>query len=312
MRSKAKTLIVLCGLAAVAMVFLSCNIPAGTENKTMKYKPLKLVIVEKGTEPPFSGEYVDKHDDGTYRCKRCGAALFSSAAKFNSHTGWPSFDQALPGAVKEIPDADGSRVEIVCANCGAHLGHVFRGEGFTPQNTRHCVNSISLNFEPAQANRAVAYFAGGCFWGVEYYFHQQPGVISVESGYLGGTTANPTYEQVCTGTTGHAESVRVTYDPTRVSYEQLAKLFFEIHDPTQVNRQGPDIGRQYRSAVFFANDEQKRVAQKLIDQLKAKGLRVATQLEPAGPFWKAEDYHQEYYFKTGKTPYCHFRVKRFD
>ena len=308
------------------------NKSTGSVNNSAKYKILtpeeKRVIVDKGTEMPFTGEYVNHHDHGTYRCKQCGAELFPSSSKFDSHCGWPSFDDARPGAVKEVPDADGRRVEIVCAACGAHLGHVFRGEGYTDKDTRYCANSISLEFEPAASNdpaaathgatavvkdeTATAYFAGGCFWGVEYWLKQQPGVISAESGYMGGNLAAPTYQDVSRGLTGHAETVKVTYDPNRVTYETLAKLFFEIHDPSQVNRQGPDVGTQYRSIVFYTSDEQKRVAEELINRLKAKGLRVATQLVPAGVFWKAEDYHQDYYFKTGETPYCHVPVKRFD
>jgi peptide methionine sulfoxide reductase msrA/msrB len=270
------------------------------------------VIVHKGTERPFSGEYVQHHEDGVYRCRRCGAALFASGAKFDSRTGWPSFDDAFPGAVKQIPDPDGSRTEIVCANCGGHLGHVFFGEGFTDKDARYCVNSVSLDFQPAASNLETAYFAGGCFWGVEYHFENVPGVKSAVSGYMGGDKSDPTYREVCTGDTGHAETVKIDFDPQQVSYEALAKLFFEIHDPTQVDRQGPDVGEQYRSAVFYTSPEQRAVAEKLIGQLEQKGFRVATKLVPAGPFWKAEDYHQDYYEKTGKSPYCHFRVKRFD
>ncbi len=290
------------------------------------------VIVGKATEIPFSGKYWNLHADGTYRCKRCGAALYPSTAKFDSGTGWPSFDDALPGAVREIPDPDGMRTEIVCAACGAHLGHVFRGEGFTPNDVRYCVNSVSLDFEPTAAapgRRAgpqpasstagpgavpatqEAYFAGGCFWGVEYWFQKAPGVILAESGYMGGRAKSPTYEQVCSGTTGHAETVRVVYDPSKTSYEALARLFFEIHDPTQVNRQGPDVGEQYRSVVFYASEEQKRVAEKLISDLERRGYDVATRVLPANGFWRAEDYHQHYYEHKGTTPYCHARVRRF-
>lgn len=156
-----------------------------------------------------------------------------------------------------------------------------------------------------------AYFAGGCFWGVEYYFQQAPGVISTRVGYMGGTTENPTYEEVSHKNTGHAEAIEVVFDPEKTTYEDLAKLFFEIHDPTQVNRQGPDVGAQYRSAIFFVNEEQKKVAQTLIDVLKKKGLAVATQLELAKTFFVAEDYHQKYYSKGGGTPYCHVRKKVF-
>jgi len=270
----------------------------------------EAVIVRKGTERPFTGEYVDHHEDGTYTCRRCGAPLYRSDTKFDSECGWPSFDDALEGAVREVPDADGMRTEIVCAACDGHLGHVFRGEGLTPKNTRHCVNSISMSFEAA-GTREEAYFAGGCFWGVEHLLAQEDGVLSVTSGYMGGHRDHPTYEEICTGKTGHAEAVRVIFDPARVSYETLARLFFEIHDPTQFNRQGPDVGSQYRSAVFVGDAAQRRVAQGLIEALEAKGLVIATAIHDAGTFWPAEDYHQDYYRRTGKQPYCHTRVKRF-
>ena len=225
-------------------------------------------------------------------------------------SGWPSFDDEIKGAVKRVPDADGKRTEIICAKCGGHLGHVFEGEGFTDKNTRHCVNSISLEFTPATKEQS-AIFAGGCFWGVEHLMQQQSGVVSVESGYIGGKTENPTYEEVCKKNTGHAEAVKVVYDPTKVDYETLAKLFLEIHDPTQMNRQGPDIGEQYRSEVFYANDAQKEIAQKLIAELKAKGYDVKTKVTKATTFYPAENYHQDYYDKKGTLPYCHSRVKRF-
>lgn len=270
------------------------------------------VIVHKGTERPFSGKFLNHHEDGTYSCRRCGAALFRSDSKFDSGSGWPSFDSALPHAVKEVRDADGSRTEIVCAACDAHLGHVFRGEGLTENDTRHCVNSVSLGFSPQSGGEAAAYFAGGCFWGVEHHFEQVDGVTEAVSGYMGGRTAKPTYEEVCSKATGHAEVVRVAYDPSKVTYRDLAKLFFEIHDPTQVNRQGPDVGEQYRSAVFYAAEDEKKTILELIDLLEKRGLRVATTLEKAETFWPAEDYHQDYYEKTGKQPYCHTRVIRFE
>jgi peptide methionine sulfoxide reductase msrA/msrB len=308
-------------LSSVALVVLATIAAWSTENKQpkgdahMSLRDLtpeeKQVIIHKGTEPPFSGKYLAHKADGTYQCRQCGAPLFASGAKFDSGCGWPAFDDALPGAVRELPDPDGARTEIVCAKCSAHLGHVFRGEGFTPTDTRHCVNSVSLEFAPKSSDTEVAYFAGGCFWGVEYHFERTPGVISADSGYMGGKVQQPTYKQVCTGSTGHAEAVRVTFDPKVVSFETLAKLFFEIHDPTQEDRQGPDVGEQYRSAVFFVNDEQKRIAADLIKQLMSQGLYVVTELNPAGTFWPAEEYHQDYYTKTGKEPYCHSRVKRF-
>ncbi|MDJ0765774.1 MAG: bifunctional methionine sulfoxide reductase B/A protein [Myxococcota bacterium] len=270
------------------------------------------VIVHKGTEPPFSGRFVLNKETGTYTCKRCESPLFGSASKFDSGSGWPSFDEALPGTVTRVPDADGMRTEIICAACGAHLGHVFAGEGLTNKNMRYCVNDISLKFAPATTSKTeTAVFAGGCFWGVEYYMTRVEGVVSTEVGYIGGHEPHPTYEQVCANATGHAEAVSVTFDPDKTSFETLAKLFFEIHDPAQLDGQGPDIGRQYRSAIFPQNQAQQRVAQALIDELKQKGVPVVTQIEVADAFWPAELYHQDYYEKTGKTPYCHRRVQRF-
>lgn len=283
----------------------------------MKYNPLtpeeEKVIVHKATERPFTGKYENFKGKGTYVCKRCNAPLYRSESKFDSRCGWPSFDDEIIGAVKRIADADGLRTEIVCAKCGAHLGHVFTGEGFTAKNVRHCVNSISMNFIPDKEKTMTetAYFAGGCFWGVEHFFRKEPGVVSTRVGYMGGHTSNPTYKEVCSGTTGHAETMEVVFDPAQTTFEKLARLFFEIHDPTQVNHQGPDFGEQYRSAVFYTGDEQKKTAEKLIGLLKGKGFAVATELTKAGTFWPAEEYHQDYYAKTGKRPYCHAYTKRF-
>ncbi len=268
----------------------------------------EYVILRKGTERPFTGEYTDHFAPGLYTCKRCGAMLYRSEDKFPTHCGWPSFDDELPGAVARSLDADGQRTEITCANCGAHLGHVFEGEYLTDKNVRHCVNSISLLFLPEdQVQYGKAYFAGGCFWGVQYLLNQQPGVLRTTVGYIGGHTENPTYEQVCSHTTGHAEAVEVLYDPVRVSFETLAKLFFEIHDPTQLNRQGPDFGDQYRSAIFYTTDEQKQVAEKLVAELQGRGMDVVTEVTAATTFWPAEAYHQDYYAKKGGRPYCHAR-----
>lgn len=156
-----------------------------------------------------------------------------------------------------------------------------------------------------------AYFAGGCFWGVEHLFQAKEGVVSAVSGYMGGNVDNPTYEQVCAKNTGHLETVEITYDPHQTSYEELTKFFFEVHDPTQANGQGPDIGPQYLSAVFYSAEEEKEIGEKLIGILKDKGFSVVTKLIPAETFWKAEDYHQDYYAKKGAQPYCHFYQKRF-
>jgi peptide methionine sulfoxide reductase msrA/msrB len=317
------TLIVLGAAFMAALLLTPQPLPAETkEPSAMTFRKLtpeeERVIVHKGTERPFTGKYDKFQEAGTYHCKRCDAALYTSESKFDSGCGWPAFDDEIDGAVKRLPDPDGRRTEIVCAACDGHLGHVFIGEGFTDTNTRHCVNSISMVFKPKADDAAAvtterAIFAGGCFWGVEHYLKAVPGVIETAVGYAGGHKANPTYKEVCYTDTGHAEAVEVVFDPAKVSYETLAKLFFEIHDPTQVNRQGPDVGPQYRSAVYCVNDEQRAVVRKLIGQLEAKGLKVATEVVMDDVFYSEQmDYHHDYYDKTGKEPYCHFRVKRFD
>lgn len=274
----------------------------------------KHVLIDKGTERAFSGKYVATKEDGTYTCKVCDAALYTSGDKFDSHCGWPSFDDAIPGAIKEVPDADGRRTEIVCANCGAHMGHVFKGEGLTSKNVRHCVNSVSLNFQKKKTQASTlkkAYFAGGCFWGVEFYLEKIDGVKEVTSGFMGGHLKNPGYYDVVRKDTGHIETVEVVYDPSKVSYEALAKTFFEIHDPTQVDGQGPDIGSQYLSAIFVSNTQERRTIEKLIKVLEGKGFKVATKVKAKEPFYSAEPYHQDYYERKGSTPYCHRRTKRF-
>lgn len=282
--------------------------------KTKSLPPFVLkIICDKSTEQPFSGEYNDAEEAGTYLCRQCGLALFRSETKFHSGCGWPSFDEELTGAVKRLPDPDGHRIEIVCARCNAHLGHVFLNERFTQKNLRHCVNSLSLDFvaDHSVCDTEEAIFAAGCFWGVEYFFKQLEGVLKTEVGYSGGHKAEPTYEEVCSGITGHFEAIRVVYDPLKLSFEKLVKYFFEIHDPTQSNGQGPDIGNQYLSVIFYYNNEQKKSAEELKLALEKKGLRVTTLILPVDIFWRAEQYHQNYYEKTGKHPYCHHYVKRF-
>lgn len=288
----------------------------------MSYKTLspeeQYVILHKGTERPFTGKFDDHFETGVYTCKQCGTPLYRSEDKFPSHCGWPSFDDEIEGAIRREVDADGRRTEILCANCGGHLGHVFAGEMLTRKNVRHCVNSISMDFVSAEelarqqgSALKTAYFAGGCFWGVEHLLQQQPGVISVVSGYMGGHVDHPSYEQVCAKQTGHLETVEVLYDPAQVSFEVLAKLFFEIHDPTQEDGQGPDIGPQYASAIFVYDDEERGISEQLIAELENRGLDVVTRILPMVPFWRAEEFHQDYYVRTGKVPYCHRYQKRF-
>jgi len=286
--------------------------------KMEKYNELndkeKYVILNKGTEAPFTGKFNDFDEEGVYTCRQCNTPLYKSGDKFEANCGWPSFDDEIEGAVKQVPDADGRRTEIVCANCDGHLGHVFVGEQKTAKNTRHCVNSVSLDFKPitfeAPATK-TAYYAGGCFWGMEYYFQNSPGVIDASSGYMGGHVDNPTYKQICTGTTGHLEVIKVIYDPSKTNFRKLTKLFFEIHNPEQTNGQGPDIGSQYLSAAYFENEAEKETIKELISELESTGFKIATSVSPLAKFWKAEEYHQDYYQNNGQRPYCHGYTKRF-
>eukprot|EP01105_Mastigella_eilhardi_P007250 TRINITY_DN18753_c0_g1_i1.p1 TRINITY_DN18753_c0_g1~~TRINITY_DN18753_c0_g1_i1.p1 ORF type:complete len:287 (-),score=68.78 TRINITY_DN18753_c0_g1_i1:55-915(-) len=271
------------------------------------------VIRAKNTERPFNNKFFTHFEEGVYACRQCNTPLYASEAKFPCDCGWPAFDSALGGAVATAPDADGARTEIICAKCHGHLGHVFSEEGVSKTGIRHCVNSVSLEFHPRRREGLrTALFAAGCFWGVEYWFQRAPGVVSTRCGYTGGRVEAPTYQQVCNGDTGHAETVEVAYDPAKVSYEQLCKLFFEIHDPTQVNGQGPDEGEQYRSVIFYQDEEQHATAAAVLQRLQRVlgSVPVATQLAPATGFYPAEDYHQDYYHRTGKQPYCHRPVRR--
>ena len=271
------------------------------------------IICEQGTEHPNTGHYNLTDERGTYLCRRCGHALFRSDQKFISSCGWPSFDDELPGRIRRLADPDGRRTEIRCQRCDGHLGHVFHGEGYTDKNQRHCVNSASIDF--ANSTRVEdteeAIFAGGCYWGMEHLFREQPGVVLSEVGYCGGKTDYPTYEIVCEGNTGHFEAVRIIFDSNLTNYKQLTKFFFEIHDPTQTNGQGPDIGSQYLSAIFYHDQTQRCTAEQLIQILNDQGLTVTTQLRNAAIFWPAAEKHQRYYEKTGGTAYCHAYKPRF-
>lgn len=283
-------------------------------DKTASLPALVLEVVEnKGTEKPFSGEYDQFGEEGTYLCRRCGLALYRSKHKFHSGCGWPSFDEEIEEAVKRVPDEDGMRVEIECARCNAHLGHVFRGEKFTAKDTRHCVNSLSLDFvaDKTVNDTEEAIFAAGCFWGVEFHLAKLPGVLMTEVGYTGGARQSPTYEQVCSGATGHYEAVRVIYDPAKLDFLHLVQFFFEIHDFSQEDGQGPDIGSQYLSAIFYYNAMQKQIADLVIASLKAKNYHVSTKVLPVKTFWHAEGYHQQYYAKNVSAPYCHHHKKIF-
>lgn len=283
------------------------------------------VMRKSGTEKPFSGKYNDHYEKGTYYCAGCNTPLFSSETKYDHGTGWPSFTAPFDENYIEHRKDNSlfmRRIEVRCAVCGAHLGHVF-DDGPKPTNKHYCINSVGLDFKQTKsqpesesnsseksdgsAKKAIktenAIFAAGCFWGVEDKFRKTPGVISTEVGYTGGHVKNPTYKQVCADKTGHAEAVKITFDPSLISYEELLRVFFSIHDATQLNRQGPDIGTQYRSAIFYYNDEQKMAAEKIVKELENSGRlpkSLATKIVPASKFNKAEEYHQQYYEKRKK------------
>ncbi len=271
------------------------------------------IICRGHTERPESGIYNRFDEKGIFVCKRCDAPLYFSCDKFTSGCGWPSFDAEIEGRVLRLADEDGNRTEIRCKACQAHLGHVFLGERLSFKNVRHCVNSVSLKFIPARTQEGYerAVFAGGCFWGLEYLFKDLPGVMSTSVGFMGGHVVNPTYEEVCSGKTGHLETVLVVFNPDIITYEALARIFFEIHDPEQKDGQGPDIGEQYKSAVFYFTNEEKETAFKLVNLLEKKGCLAATQILPAMPFYPAEKQHQNYYQKMQQMPYCHVRTRRF-
>ena len=308
------------------------------------------VLRSSGTERPFCGVLLDNKTPGVYTCAGCGLPLFSSDAKFHSGTGWPSFFQPIAeeNVAQRTDRSHGmARIEINCARCDGHLGHVF-DDGPRPTGLRFCLNSESLSFTPsdklatladpladqtASANvaaasqspathwrgypdaarlaspshsEAKAVFAGGCFWCTEAAFEQLEGVLDVTSGYAGGSKETADYESVCSGETGHAEAIRITYDPRRISYDRLLDVFFDAHDPTQLNRQGADVGTQYRSAIFYASDEEKRRAEAKIKQLteaKQFSSPIVTKLEPLVEFFPAEDYHQDYARNNPLQPY---------
>lgn len=284
----------------------------------------RTVACDSGTEQAFSGKFWNAKDDGTYVCVVCGLPLFTSNAKFDSGSGWPSYYAPFdPEHTKELTDRSHGmiRTEVRCARSGTHLGHVF-DDGPPPTGKRFCINSASLEFVPkglpipplgnpsseeAASKPGVATFAAGCFWGVEAAFRRVPGVLDTRVGYCGGSVPHPSYEQVCSGTTGHAESIEIKFDPANVGYSELLDVFFSCHDPTQIDRQGPDIGSQYRSAIFFHNEAQQHAALSTIDRIHLSGrfIRpIATEVTEAAPFFPAEEYHQRYFEKRGGFGAC--------
>lgn len=310
------------------------------DNAKKRLTPVQFHVTQQcGTEPPFHNEFWNNKSPGIYVDVVSGEPLFSSLDKFDSGTGWPSFTRPLQeGSVVNLNDESHgmSRVEVRSRKAGSHLGHVF-DDGPAPTGQRYCINSASLRFVPAEDLEKEGYgeyrkifdrsdparessgsgkgdkeyekatFAAGCFWGVEALFKQVKGVLETTVGYTGGTTSNPTYRQVCTGITGHAEAVQIKYDPSVVSYEELLSIFWRMHDPTTPNRQGPDTGTQYRSAIFYHNEEQRKAAELSREKFDRSGVytnRAVTQIVPASTFYAAEEYHQDYFEKQGGRA-CH-------
>lgn len=289
------------------------------------------VLREKGTERPYTGALLMTKEKGIYKCAGCGNELFTDEMKFDSHCGWPSFDREIAGGkITTVEDNSHGmrRTEITCARCGGHLGHIFE-DGPTETGMRYCVNSLSLEFvaekdlkkdAPSPAgNIEMITLGGGCYWCVEAVYQLLDGVVKVESGFAGGHVKNPTYRQVCTGETGHAEVVQITFDNTKTSVDEILKVFFTVHDPTTLNRQGADQGTQYRSVIYYHNEAQKQAAQQIIADLnneKAYANPIVTEVAPLDVFYKAEDYHQDYYNQNPNNGYCRMviqpKVEKFE
>ncbi len=289
---------------------------------------------EEGTERPFQNAYWDKKEDGIYVDVVSGEPLFLSLDKYDSGTGWPSFTRPVESddenlKLKTDHKLIYPRTEVRSRKADSHLGHVFDDGPKDKGGKRYCMNSAALNFIPLaemekkgygeflfrfaeKKNWEIATLAGGCFWGMEDLLRQIPGVITTQVGYTGGELKNATYNSVKTGVTGHAETVQILFDPAKLSFEDLLVTFFKIHDPTTENRQGNDVGTQYRSAIFFHSQAQHDSAVRMIDRVnKAKAWegKIVTQLVPFKEFWQAEDYHQDYLVKNPNGYTCHYPRK---
>lgn len=276
------------------------------------------VMRMKDTEQPFKETcpIPPKGQSGIYQCAGCGTDLFRYNAKFESGTGWPSFWEPISELnirIKTDNSLGMQRSEVLCARCDAHLGHVF-DDGPPPSGKRYCINTLAMKLAILQkVTLEKATFAAGCFWGVEEFFRTIPGVVSTRVGYTGGKTRNPTYEEVCTDKTGHAEAVEIEFDPQKITYEKLLDIFWSIHDPTTANRQGPDTGTQYRSVIFCRTPEQNTAALKSKQELEKSAkfnAPIVTEIVPAAEFYPAEEYHQKYYQKKGIKPVCQIRIKQ--
>lgn len=284
------------------------------------------VLREKGTEKPFTGKWLFHEEAGYYCCAACGNPLFKSDQKFDSHCGWPSFDDEIEaGRIKTKMDytLGMQRLEIMCANCNGHLGHLF-DDGPTETGKRYCVNSLSIDFKKTLSMPAVPQYdtitlGGGCFWCIEAVYEKVKGVVSASSGYSGGNVENPTYAQVCTGETNHAEVVQLVYDPKVTSLTEILKVFFTMHDPTTLNQQGADFGTQYRSVVLYRNTAQKTTVETVIKDLTAANVYdspIVTEVKPFSVFYKAEISHQDYYANNPNKGYCQMviqpKVEKFE
>jgi peptide methionine sulfoxide reductase msrA/msrB len=305
--------------------------PDPTELKKQLSAEQFAVTQQCGTEPAFRNAYWDNHKPGIYVDVVSGEPLFSSLDKFDSGTGWPSFTQAVPGTdvVEKKDSAYGMvRTEVRSKVADSHLGHLFDDGPAEKGGMRYCINSASLRFVPVEEMDRAGYgrylapfvkagvvkaplhetaiLAGGCFWGMEDILRQIPGVVKTTVGYTGGATANPTYEEVCTGATGHAEAIRVEFDSARLTYESLLDYFYRMHDPTTLNRQHNDVGTQYRSAIFYTSEAQKQTAERVKTEKAGKFKRpITTEIAAAAKFYPAEDYHQSYLVKNPGGYTCH-------
>ena len=290
-----------------------------TEWKKVLSPDLYAVARHADTERSFTGTMWKSDTKGTYYCAACGYKLFKSEQKFVSSCGWPSFfEQENKNSV--IFKSDNSfgmqRTEALCGRCNSHLGHLF-DDGPEPTGKRYCMNAVSLDFVPDvvsnnKSNLETIVIGGGCYWCVEAVYEQLEGVEKVVSGFSGGTFENPSYEEVCTGTTGAAEVVQITFDKTKTNLDEIFKVFFTVHDPTTLNRQGADAGTQYRSVIFYATEEQKKTAESIIAELNKANVyssKIVTTLEPFKAFYKAKDYHQNYYENNKDQPYCQLVIQ---
>lgn len=259
----------------------------------------------KGTERSHSSEMCSLFEPGIYACVCCGNLLFDGGEKFESGTGWPSFTQPIKdNAVAYNKDISFGmvRIEAICNTCDAHLGHVFP-DGPKPSGLRYCMNAVAL--KKVENNNKKLTFGGGCFWCTEAVFNLLEGIIKVESGYSGGQIDNPTYKEVCSGKTGHAEVIEVTYNPEEISFEDLLRIHLSTHNPTTLNKQGADMGTQYRSIIFYRNEDEKKASQTIIGEVQqAYDENIVTELIPFEQFYKAEEYHQDYYRNNSETGYC--------